>query len=610
MDSSGISSSADCSWFLYSGNSVISWEMFSVTAGTAVNSIKASSSSTARSAIITLNPRAALGFFENPNYLFINLQIAHNAKAGVYRLEFTIGKKKTIYNYELKQRQPNSAERKGFGAQDVIYLIVPDRFANGDPNNDSHPEMIEKANRSKPGGRHGGDIQGLINNLDYINELGATTIWCTPLTADNEAQHSYHGYACSDYYKIDPRFGTNDLFKQLVDNAHAKGLKVIKDMVPNHCGAEHWWMQDLPSKDWVNQFPKYTQSSFQMATQSDPYASQFDLRACVNGWFAQSMPDMNLRNPLVVNYLAQMAIWWIEFAGLDGLRVDTYPYSDKYGVAEWTRRIMDEFPNLSITIEAWFHNAPMTAYWQADAPNKDGYNSHANVLMDFYFNDKIIEAINEQDSMGWGRGLLKLHEVLAQDFVYKDPFSMLIFAENHDMRRLTWRYGGDKEKVKRAYAILATMRGIPQIYQGTELLMQNKERQGDVHERLDMVGGWAGDPVNTFTNEGRTDDQRDVFNYIKTIYNWRRNSSAVHSGKLMQFIPVNDLYVYFRYDNSELVMTIVNNTSKEQKIDKARFAEILGLYSPVGKDIVSDAEVTLDDYSIADGKAAIVVFKK
>jgi glycosidase len=547
---------------------------------------------------------------ENPNYLFIDLAIADDAKAGTYRLEFTINRRRTVHNYELLERRPGSALRRSFGPEDVVYLIMSDRFANGDPSNDSHPAMAEKADRSNPNGRHGGDIQGIINHLDYIKELGATVIWPTPLTVDNQPRFSYHGYACGDYYLIDPRYGTNELYRKMVAEAHARGMKVIKDIVPNHSGTAHWWFNDLPMKDWINQFPEFTRTSGQMAAQSDPHASQYDLNALIDGWFDRSMPDMNLRNPLVLTYLAQMAVWWVEFAGLDGIRVDTYPYSDKHGIAEWTRRIMVEYPNFNIAAEAWFGNAPMTAYWQANANNADGYNSFAPTVMDFPLLDNMVMATREQDATGWLTGMLRVYNSIAQDFVYKNPFMTMIFAENHDVHRLTWQLGGDIDKVKRVYTMLATMRGIPQIYQGTELLMQNTEHRGHGHERMGIPGGWPGDPVNAFTDAGRTPEQRDMFNFTKTIFNWRKTSSAVHNGRMMQFVPDRNVYVYFRYNDEECVMTIINNTSEDRKINANRFAEILNLYSSNGVNIINGENVNLDDYTIPARKSAIIVFRK
>jgi len=548
---------------------------------------------------------------ENSNFLFVELDIAENAQPGTYRLEFTIGRRRVIHNYELWERRPGSAERQGFGPADVIYLIMSDRFVNGDPTNDSHPATIERVNRNNPDGRHGGDIQGIINSLDYIQSLGATVIWPTPLTLDNQATFSYHSYATADYFLIDPRFGTNELYREMVRQAHARGMKVIKDIVPNHHGTAHWWFNDLPMSDWINRpSQEFRRTSHQMATQSDPHRSQYDLNALIHGWFDRSMADMNMHNPMVVTYLAQMAVWWIEFANLDGLRVDTYPYNYKHGIAEWTRRIMYEYPNLNIVAEAWFGNPAMTAFWQAGAnEGRCGFNSFAPSGMDFPLKDAMIQAKREQDWTGWLTGMLRVYNVLAQDFLYANPFMMVIFAENHDVHRLLHQLGGDVYKLKRIYTMLATLRGIPQIYQGTELLMVS-EALGHGQERMMMPGGHPDDTINAMTEAGRTPEQNRMFNYVSTLFNWRRTSSAVHNGRMMQFVPDRNVFVYFRFNDEELVMTIVNNTTEDREIDPTRFAEILSLYQPIGTDIKTGETITLDNYVIPARKSAIIVFPK
>ncbi|MDR0619946.1 MAG: glycoside hydrolase family 13 protein, partial [Bacteroidales bacterium] len=551
---------------------------------------------------------------ESENYLFIDISIDQSTPEGKYRLTFTGKNGKARHcDYQINARRGNSAERKGFSTADVIYCLVPDRFANGDPSNDNAAtlgsvKIAEKADRRDPAMRHGGDIQGITNNLNYIKELGATVIWPTPLTLDNEKAASYHGYACADYYAIDPRFGTNELYRSMVKEAHEKGLKVIMDMVPNHCGTAHWWMNDLPFSDWVNMFPSFTRSTFQVVAQSDPHNSQYDKDACLNGWFDYTMPDMNLRNKFVVQYLLQMAVWWIEYADLDGLRVDTYPYSDKYGISIWTKGITDEYPNINITGETWFHFTSLISYWEKDAANRDGYNSYLPCPMDFPLQENLLLGIMEDGKTVWGKGLIRIYEVLSQDFIYKNPYDFLILAENHDVRRLAWQLKGSVEKQKMIYTLLATMRGIPQIYQGSELFMQNKEKQGDIHERLDMVGGWKEDTRNAFTEKGRTELENDLFNYIKNIYSWRSTSDAVHNGKMIQFVPEdNNFYVYFRYTGKECVMTVINNLTEQRDIDWAKYAEVLDMFpASTGKDIVSGKTVTKGQVFSVGGQSAAV----
>jgi glycosidase len=380
------------------------------------------------------------------------------------------------------------------------------------------------------------------------------------------------------------------------------------DMVPNHCGTAHWWMNDLPFDDWVNQYDTFTRSTFKMETQNDPYGSKYDLDACVKGWFDYTMADMNLANPFVVQYLMQMAIWWIEYADLDGLRVDTYPFSDKYGIATWTKGIMEEYPLFNITGETWFHNAPMNSYWEKDHGNADGYNSNLPTPMDFLLQETIIKSLNEGGNVAWNEGLINVYSVLTQDIVYKRPFDMLILVENHDVRRLAWQLKNSADKVKMAYVIIATMRGIPQIYQGTELMMQNTERQGDVHERLDMVGGWKSDSRNAFTKEGRTETENDVFDYIKNLLNWRQMSEAVHNGKLMQFVPIdNNFYVYFRYTDDKCVMVAINNCGNDREIEWNRYNEILNKYKQTGKNIIDGTEVKTGEKLVVRQQSSAVI---
>ena len=536
---------------------------------------------------------AAVHQAHSPNYLFVDVQIAPNAPEGSYTFEFTQDGQTLRHSYTMARRRMGSAQRRGFGTEDMIYLIIPDRFASGGSAAGAPPDAAERPDRANPYGRHGGNIEGIIGHLDYVRALGATAIWVMPLTFDNEPAASYHGYACADYYRIDPRFGDNDLYKKMTAEAHLRGIKVIKDVVPNHCGTAHWWMADLPFANWVNQFPAFTRSNYQMATQSDPYAAPSDLRLCTQGWFDYSMPDMNLANPFVVRYFTQMAVWWIEFADLDGLRVDTYPYSDKHGIAQWTQNVLAEYPNLNIVGETWFALPSYTAYWQSGSRIAGNYNSHLPSVMDFSLQENLIAGLLQDSSPQWGEGLMKVYGSLAQDFLYTNPNGIMIFADNHDTHRLAHLLRGSIAKQKMVMAILATMRGIPQLYYGSEVLLYNRERQGHGEERLDMPGGWAGDGRSVFTPEGRTKAESEMLGYVSRLFAWRKTAKAVHTGRTTQFLPVgNNLYVYFRYTDRECVMTIINNHLHPQTIDWERYADITEGYR-AGTEVISGSPVAV-----------------
>ena len=512
---------------------------------------------------------------ENPNYLFVTIE-TKDRNSGKYQILLK-DKKKVVatIDYELKDRQYGSANRKGFTSEDVIYLLMPDRFANLYPGGDTHPETAEKADRSNPNGRHGGDIYGIIQHLDYIKELGATTLWTTPLLEDNEETYSYHGYAQSDLYKVDPRYGNIYYFQFLVQEAHRKGLKVIKDEVPNHWSSKHWMIKDLPTQTWIHQFPEFTRSSYRTSTQMDPNRSEKDKRASEDGWFDTSMPDLNQANPLVLNYLVQNTIWWVEFAELDGLRVDTYSYNDKEAIAKWTKEIMLEYPNLNMVGEVWMHDQAQISYWQKDSPigSLQSYNSNLPAVMDFTLHDAFTQAFNESEQ-GWDNGMLRFYENFVNDFLYKDPNNLLVFFENHDTQRFNELYP-KFEDYKLATTLLATTRGIPQIYYGSEIGMKGDKGKGDADIRRDFPGGWPDDLNSAFTEKGRTADQKLYFDWTKKLFNWRKTKTAIHHGKLIQFIPQNNVYVYFRQHDSETIMVVLNNSPKEEKIEFERFKEVL-----------------------------------
>ncbi len=543
---------------------------------------------------------------ENPNYLFVTVD-TKNVKVQELQFTFTKGKKSFKRNFEIKKRKPNSALRKSFDASDVMYLLMPDRFANGNPNNDSSPELQEKANRSLPGGRHGGDIQGVINNLDYIKELGATAIWSTPMCEDNDKGYSYHTYGQSDVYRIDSRYGTNEEYKKLADEMHKRDLKLIKDYVTNHWGAEHWMFKDMPTYDWFHQFPGYQQSNYRMSTQYDTNGSKRDAKYCMNGWFVPSMPDLNQSNPLVLNYLVQNAIWWIEYADLDGFRVDTYSYNDKEGIAKWTKAITDEYPYFNIVGEVWMHDQAQISYWQKDSPiaKIQSYNSYLPSVMDFTLHDVFGNVFNE-DRGDWFNGTIKFYENFVNDFLYANPNNLLIFLENHDTGRFNQIYQNDFKKYQLGMTIMATMRGIPQLYYGSEIGMAGDKGKGDADIRQDFPGGWKDDTNNAFLISGRTAEQAKYFDFSKKILNWRKDKAVIHTGKLTHYIPENNVYVYFRHNDNETVMVVINNASDTQKLNLERFQESIKTFTS-GKDILSDKTIDLKSELSIEGKTSMIL---
>lgn len=543
---------------------------------------------------------------ENPNYIFVTID-TKNIPASDFVFTFTNTNKITFTKkYSLKQRRDNSALRQSFDASDMIYLIMSDRFANGNPNNDSDKSVVEKVDRSNPGGRHGGDIQGMINNLDYLKELGVTALWPTPLCEDNDKRYSYHTYGQSDVYKIDPRFGTNEEYALLAAELHKRDMKLIMDYVTNHWGAEHWMLKDLPSYDWIHQFPGYAQTNYRMTTQFDPNAAQSDAEMCANGWFVQSMPDLNQSNPLVLNYLTQNAIWWIEFADIDGFRVDTYSYNDKVGIAKWTKAITDEYPNFNIVGEVWMHDQAQMAYWQKDSKIGaiQSYNSNLPSVMDFTLHDAIGTVFNE-DQATWDKGIIKIYENFTNDFLYPNIDNILVFAENHDTQRINQLYP-DFKKYQMTMALIATVRGIPQLYYGSEIGMTGNKDKGDADIRQDFPGGWKGDLNNAFTKSGRTAEQNRYFDFTSKLFNWRKTNDAVHFGKMKHYIPENNVYVYFRYNTEKSVMVVMNNSDQNQTIKTNRFQESLQNYS-TGKDVLSGKTFDLKKDVVLESKSVLIL---
>jgi glycosidase len=543
---------------------------------------------------------------ENPNYVFVTIDLK-NVTAQELMFTFKNGKKSFNQSYSIKKRKENSRNRKSFDSSDMMYLIMPDRFANGNEKNDSDSNLQEKANRSLPGGRHGGDIQGIINNLDYLQSLGVTALWSTPMCEDNDKGYSYHTYGQSDVYKIDARYGTNEEYVRLSSEMKKRNMKLVKDYVTNHWGAEHWMFKDMPTYDWFHQFPGYKQSNYRMTTQYDTNASATDAKLCMDGWFVPSMPDLNQSNPLVLNYLTQNAIWWIEYADLDGFRVDTYSYNDKAGIAKWTKAITDEYPYFNIVGEVWMHDQAQISYWQKDSPiaKIQSYNSYLPSVMDFTMHDVFGNVFNE-DNTNWNDGMFKFYENFVNDFLYDNPNNLLIFAENHDTNRFNYIYKNDLNKYKMAMTILATTRGIPQLYYGSEIGMAGDKGKGDADIRQDFPGGWASDKNNAFTPSGRTAEQAKYFDFTAKVFNWRKSKSVIHNGKLMHYLPDNNVYVYFRYNDTESVMVVVNNSKDKQTLKLDRFKESLAPYSS-GKDIISDANFDLKSELSIDGKSSLIL---
>lgn len=548
---------------------------------------------------------------DSPNYLFVDVKISPSTKAGQYLFTVSKGKKSIKVPYTLAARREGSASRESYSSKDVIYLLMPDRFAKGEL-----PQGLEvikgEVNRSAPHARHGGNLQGMIDNLDYIADLGATAIWSTPLTEDAEPDGSYHGYAATDFYKIDPRFGTNELYQTYVKEAHKRGLKIVQDLVPNHSGVSHWWIKDTPFKDWINYDGKYVQTKYAQTAQFDTHASKADFVNNRDGWFVESMPDLNLRNEFMLNYLAQNAIWWAEYADLDGFRVDTYPYNDKYAAAKWVKRITDEYPNMSIVGECWVNEPAFVSYWEGANKNKDGYSSGLTSVMDFPLQQRLNGALEKDSVGGWFEGAQALYFVLAQDFLYADPNSLLIFAENHDTDRLAHFTKGNAKKQMLAYTLLATMRGIPQLYYGSEQLFRGNQKEGHGGQRIDFPGGWKGDTTNLFTGNGRTKAQDSVFKHVQKLFQWRKTSPAVHGGELVHFFPdvPENLYVYGRQTDDELVFVVLNMNKGERKINWDKYMELFEGRNTEGVDIVSGRKVKVGEALTLGGWETLVLHIK
>jgi len=515
---------------------------------------------------------------DSPNYLLIYLNL-QGAKAGELPIAFCRPgtEDKTIVKYQLKEREMAGDARQGFSNEDVLYMLMPDRFAQGA----DHPSQVEGMNtyvedRAEPSLRHGGDLEGIRQHLDYFTELGVTALWFTPVLENNSPDHNsfstYHGYATTDYYRVDPRFGTNAQYRQLIDEAHQKGLKVVMDMIFNHCGYEHPWVADLPSKDWLNKEP---QTSYKLTPVLDPYASDVDLRETVDGWFVSSMPDLNHRNPHVMTYLIQNSLWWIETVGIDGIRMDTYPYADATGMARWMKTLDTEYPNFNVVGETWVTEPAYTATWQKDSRIATS-NSYLKTVMDFSFFDKLAKAKNEETD-GWWDGYNRIYNSLVYDYLYEDPTHVMAFVDNHDTDRFlgTAQAPYRVEKLKQALGLLLTLPRIPQIYYGTEILMDGTKEVTDGNVRCDFPGGFPGDTRNAFTAEGRTAEEQDMFQWLSKLLHWRYGNETITRGNTTQFTPWKGVYVIARRWHRNTVITILNGTSAPATFEVARFAELL-----------------------------------
>jgi len=543
---------------------------------------------------------------ENKNYLFIELNFSSGCQPGPVPINLMKGEEiATTINYPLKSRMLDSQKRLGYNSSDVIYLITPDRFANGDPKNDNVDGMLEVSNRKSKDGRHGGDIEGIRQHLDYIEELGVTSIWINPLLENNMPAYSYHGYAITDFYKVDPRMGNNEAFKKLCDDAHTWGLKVIIDGILNHCGSMHWWMKDPPTRDWINYYDQpYVETNHRKTLEQDPYAAPEDLEILEKGWFVKTMPDLNVTNPKLATYLVQNTIWWMEYSGADGIRMDTYLYPEQNFSTAWSKAIMAEYPNINITGEVWHEQPSILSYWQKGKENTNKYKSHLPSLFDFPLQAALNKSLTTDNS--WGQGWIYLYETLALDFEYPNPNNLVVFADNHDMSRIYAQLGESAAKVKLAMAYILTIRGIPEIYYGTEVLMSSPRSRDDGKARGDLPGGWNGDLINAFTGKGLSAEQKAMQQYLIKILKWRKGASAVQSGKTLHYVPEKGIYVYFRYNDEQKIMVVLNKNEEAQKLDPNRFKKTIDI-STKGIEIISGKSISLDGPFQVPAMSAMII---
>jgi len=504
----------------------------------------------------------------NPNYYFISLNIS-GAKPQTFYLNFDFGYEGFSILYELKERAPDSKNRKGFTSSDIMYLITPDRFANGDTTNDNVDGYADKLNRMYDYGRHGGDIKGISDRLDYIQKMGFTAIWLSPLLENNMPNYSYHGYAITDFYKVDPRFGTNEEYILLVEEAKKRGIKVVMDQILNHCGSSHWWITDLPDKEWLNQPGNHQITNHRHSISQDPYASQVDKKRFKEGWFVDDMPDLNLANYYVYKYLTQNSIWWIEYSDISGIRMDTYPYSDVESLDYWSCAIMNEYPNFNIVGEEWSINPIITSYWQQGS-KLGNFHSCLPAVMDFPLQSAISNGLANNN-------LNIVYEMLGNDVVYRNTQNLVIFGDNHDMDRIYRQLNHDFNTYKMAMVMLYTLRGIPQIYYGTELLFTN-EKGGDHGQiRQEFSGGWNDHIQDAVSQKGLTKQQKEAQQLLINLAALRKRNKCISTSKLLHYIPKNNVYVYFRFsqEKDEVVMVVINRSGKKQKLDLSNYNEVI-----------------------------------
>ena len=548
---------------------------------------------------------------DNPNYAFVTVN-TNEINVPKFTINIKNGQQNLgSYTYELKQRNPGSADRESFTSKDVMYLIMPDRFANGDESNDSQPDLTEKADRKLPNGRHGGDLKGIIKNIGYIQNLGATAVWLTPVNEDNEKVYSYHGYAQTDLYKIDGRFGTNEDYRELSRELNKRKMMLVMDYVTNHWGVSHWMIKDLPAKDWIHWFNDgengFKRSNYKTTTQFDTNASEIDKKYALDGWFDKTMPDLNQKNPLVLKYLTQNAIWWIEYAELGGFRVDTYPYNDKEAMAAWAKAITDEYPKFNIVGESWLYTAGQISAWQKNSKTGEaaGYNSNLPSVMDFMLFSDMPKAFKEKES--WDSGMIKIYNSFTSDFLYPDINNILVFFENHDTERWNEIFKGDPKAYKMALTLISTTRGIPQIYYGSEIGMKgNKKKGGDADIRRDFPGGWKSDRQNAFNPSEQTSEQKEFYQFTQKLLNWRKGKDVIHTGKTKNYVPKDGVFTYFRYNDKESVMVIINNSKKDQTVDLKYFEESLKGFSK-GKEIISGMELNLKNTTTIPAKTSFII---
>ncbi|WP_111641429.1 glycoside hydrolase family 13 protein [Marinimicrobium alkaliphilum] len=546
---------------------------------------------------------------ENDNYLFVDLLINPAFEGGSVTLTFSNADGAQMeQRYEILPRREGSAQRQGLSTQDAIYLIVPDRFANADPENDTLPGMKEAANPDSHVGRHGGDIAGIIQHMDYIADMGFTAVWATPFLENDQPAYSYHGYSTTDHYRIDPRFGSNRDYQRLSEVGAGHGVKLVKDLIVNHIGDQHWWMDDLPTDDWLNFQDGFVPTTHYRTTIQDIHAADIDRKHFVDGWFVETMPDLNQRNPLMANYLIQNSIWWIEYANLKGIRADTWSYSDRDFLADWTRRLLDEYPNFTIVGEEWTPNPNTIAYWQKGQSNPDGYEAYTPSMMDFPVYYALRDAMTEEEN--WGEGLINLYLALADDYIYPDPWSLVIFAENHDTSRIYSYLDEDLARFKLTMTFLATMRGTPQFFYGSEVLATSPKTRADGEVRSQFPGGWPEHERNAFTGRGLSDDQASAQNHLRRLLNWRKSAAVIHDGRLLHYAPETGVYVYFRYTDDERVMVVLNKNDTDRTLDLSRFRQGLAEHAK-GEDILSGEAYTLTDtITVGAGRSLVLELKR